>query len=457
MMMFAVVAISSLIVALFTLEYRWRPAALGAAFFLRIAIPSYIGDVGVPGLLPSLHVSTTLILSCGVVWTMASRKLPYGTTETAAPIPILWHVALGAVALGSIVSSESLNAMGSAAGLVLNQMVAPYLFCMLVYATSRQSATFVRNAGRLFAIVCVFESMIAIMVYVQILPQPFISVNRVVGEWVDAGRHPATLDHAITLGLLLVAGMLMTVYFRSRLTAISALIIMMVGIYLTQSRIALAGAIAAIAYLFFAGSKSFGERMIMLFAVGAGFVILSTSELSEGVLSRIQDDAGSTSARMRALQLFADNWTDFVVSGVGIERNKLYFNVNGLVSSGESAAICYAVGIGIPLTLLYFFLIVWIIGHCVRHTGYLSPPSASAIIVLVSIQFYSSIATESAAGLILWSTIGVALAATRPPSRITTHDTGPRPPSISANNRSRSTSNSRGTDNNRHSNLSRLA
>lgn len=442
MMIFGIVGILSLVIALFTVEYRWRPIALAGAFFLRIALPSYVGDIGVPGLIPSLHVSTTLILACSIVWALASRKIKSPTHEPAVQVPYFWHITLGAVAIGSIVSSESLNAMGSAAGLVLNQIVAPYIFCMLIYSTSHRSSTFAADAGRLFAMVCVFESMIAILVYFRVVQQPFLSVNRTVGEWVDSGRYPATLDHSITLGLLLVAGILMTVYFKSRATAIFALLVMVVGIYLTQSRIALAGAIAAITYLFFAGSKSFGERMITLFAAGTGLVILSMTELSDGVLSRIQDDEGSTGARMRALQLFVDNWTDFIVSGIGIERNKLYFNVNGLVSSGESAAICYAVGIGIPLTLLYFFLIAWIIRHCVRLTGYGSPPTAAAIIVVVSIQFYSSIATEQAAGLILWSTIGIALAATRGATKLPVAPINNRRQSESVANRSRPASTS---------------
>jgi hypothetical protein len=105
-----------------------------------------------------------------------------------------------------------------------------------------------------------------------------------------------------------------------------------------------------------------------------------------------------------------------------MELGKEFFLSRGLRSSGESAAICYAVGIGIPLTLLYFGLIIWMISRGIRRANSLSPASAAAIIVFASVQFYSSIATESAAGMILWATIGIALAAPQAVVRSRMHD-----------------------------------
>jgi hypothetical protein len=418
MTLFIVVAASSLVLAVLTAEHRRRPLALCVAFVLRIGLPSHVGDIGVLGVIPPLHISTMLILAYSVMWGLTSRKPRIDTQHQVSQVPFLCHLVLGVVLVGALASSQSFNAMGSAAGLMLNQIVAPYIFCMLLYAASCQSETFQKDAGRLFVLLCVIESIVALLVNYKLMAQPFLSAApSAINGTITADRYSATLDRPLALGLLLAAGIPMTAYLRSRITAFLAIFIMVAGISVTQSRIALAGAFVAVAYLFTIGSTSFRERITTLIMAFAGYVFLNVTGITEGVLERIQNDEGSTRARAQALQLFADNWTDFVVSGVGLERNKEYILSQGLISSGESAAICYAIGIGIPLTLLYFGLIAWLIRHGIRLANYVSPASASAIIVFGSIQFFSSIATESAAGLILWTTIGIALAAPRSNSR----------------------------------------
>jgi hypothetical protein len=315
------------------------------------------------------------------------------------------------VAVGSIIISEPQSATGSAKGLVLNQIIAPYIFCVLVYNVSRQHESVHRNAGRLFASICVFESVIALAVKFNVIPQPYLSAHSAIDSWIGLGtRQSATLDHPLTLGLFLAAGIPMAAYFRSRITAYFAISVMIVGISLTQSRIAVVGALFGVAYLLTIGSKMLRGRIILLATLAAGYAFLITTGIIQGLLDRIQDDEGSSRERAQALHLFTDSWRDFKLSGVGMQLAKQYFLSHGLYSSGESAAICYAIGIGIPLTLFYFSLMVWMIGHGIRQGKSLSPASTAAIITLASIQFYSSISTESAAGMILWTTIGLAFA-----------------------------------------------
>lgn len=402
------VAVASLLIALLTADPRWRPIALGGAFLLRIGLPAIIGNIGVPG---GPHVSTVLIISYAVIWPLASRRVQSNTENNLPRIPILCHLVLGMVALGSVIISEPQSATGSAKGLVLNQIVAPYIFCVLVHNVSRQHESVRQNAARLFASFCVFESLIALAVHFDVIPQPYLSAHSAIDSWVTLGtRQSATLDHPLTLGLFLVAGIPMAAYFRSRVTASLAISVMIVGISLTQSRIAVVGAFFGLAYLLTIGSKILRGRLILLATVAAGYAFLTTTGIIQGLLNRIQDDEGSSRQRAQALHLFADSWRDFKLSGVGLQLAKEYFVSHGLYSSGESAAICYAVGIGIPLTLLYFSLMVWMIGHGIWHGNSLSPASAAAIITFASIQFYSSISTESGAGLILWTTIGLAFA-----------------------------------------------
>jgi hypothetical protein len=307
---------------------------------------------------------------------------------------------------------------------VLNQIVAPYVFCILVYNTCCQSESLYKNAGRLFASVCVFESLVALAVKFQLIPQPYLSTYPSgVIAWISEGtRQPATLDHPLTLGLLLAAGIPMVAYYRSRTIAYFAIFMMMVGISLTQSRIAAVGALVGLAYFLIIGSKSLLGRINFLFVAAASYTFLYVTGFIQGVLGRIQDDKGSSLARAGAIRLFSEYWSDFKLSGTGMQLSKQYFLSHGLRSSGESAAISYSVGIGIPLTLLYFSLIIWMIVRGIQRARSIAPSSMAAIIVFASIQFYNSIATESADAMILWTTIGLALATPRAVVRSGMHD-----------------------------------
>ncbi|WP_432246486.1 O-antigen ligase family protein [Mycolicibacterium sp. ELW1] len=403
--------LASLVIALASANHRWQPYALSGAFFVRIAVPSEVGNISVSGALPSLHVSTVLILFYCVVWPLATRRKE-ASTPGPAPIPVLCHVIIGTVAAGSVIMSGSLASMGFVAGLTLNQIVAPYLFCVLVYNASRRHISLYEHAGRLFALICVLEAVIALAVHLQLVPQPYLSTFSSLNSWSSlVGRERGTLEHPLALGLFLVAGIPMAVYFRSRIMAYVAILLMVLGISFTQSRIAMLGAVAGIVYLMLIGSKSIRQRITLLIVAFAGYTALDSAGAFDGIRDRIKFDDGSSRGRILAFNQFVDNWRQFQFAGVGMELNKEYFRTHGIRSSGESAAIGYAVGIGIPLTLLYFAAIVWLIGRAVKQANRITPAAASAIIVLVSIQLYSSVTTESAAGMILWTTIGIALAA----------------------------------------------
>jgi hypothetical protein len=205
----------------------------------------------------------------------------------------------------------------------------------------------------------------------------------------------------------------MVAYFDSALIAILSAGLMVVGIALTQSRIAAMGAALGVFYLLASGLRSNSSRIAALGLGAAGLVVASNFGVFRSLIERIGDDKGSSQARTRSWTLFLDTWNDFGTVGVGMEGSKEYFLLHGLRSSGESATVAYAVGIGIPLTLLYMAIMVWLIGYGIRNSNKLMPASVAAIICFISIQLFSSISTESAAGMILWATIGLALATPR--------------------------------------------
>jgi len=400
-----------LLLALVTAQPRWRPLALGGAFLVRIGIPSvaFSGSS-----FAGLHIATLLVLAYALVWPSVARNADSNGQNRQPQIPILCHAIMVVVAAGTVIMSDSSSAAMYAATLTLNQLVAPYIFCMLIYKTSQHNASVHESAGKLFAAVCVIEALIAIAVLNKILSQPFEKWYAYNYWWSVIGdRQVATLDHPLCLGLLLAAGIPMVAYFDSALIAIFSFGTIIVGVGLTQSRISAAMAVIGIIYLCTYGAKSDSRR---LGAIAIGIIGFATA-LNLGVFSslsdRISNDHGSSLARTQSWQFFLDSWSDFGTVGVGMESSKDYFIQSGLRASGESAAVAYAVGIGIPLTLLYLGLMVWMIGYGLRKSNRLTPASVAAIVTFISIQLFSSISTESAVGMIMWATIGISLASPR--------------------------------------------
>lgn len=394
---------AAILLALLTADYRWRPLALGGAFALRIGLPTIVDYPHEATL--GLHASTILVLVLVIVWAPTTRTSSNKTRDSAPRIPLLCHMALLIVVIGTIITAESLLELKQNAAFAMNQMVAPYVMCMLIYNTSLHHKSLQKSAGRLFTLICVFQAIIAVAVYFEVIVQPFLSFYPKF-FW---SRQSATLDHPLVLGLLLAAGVPMTMYLRSRFITYCAILIIGMGIGLTQSRIAIFGAAAGLLYIFTIGSKSLSERITLLVTLGIGYVLVNDLKFFQELIGRFQYDDGSSETRAEAAQLFIAKWNDFKFTGVGIHRQKDYFLSNGLRASGESAAVSYAVGLGIPITLLFFSLIIWLIGRGIRQANFLSPASVSAIIAFASIQFFGSISSESAAAMILWVTIGIAL------------------------------------------------
>ena len=385
-----------LLFALLTADYRWRPLALGGAFLVRIGIPSAVSSATVLG---GLHLSTFLIIAYAIVWPLVTPKVASNAEKRLPQIPFLCHVTLVTVAAGSVMMSQSSSAALYIATLTMNQLVAPYIFCMLIYAVSQRNAEFYESAGKFYVLVCVAESIIAMAVRYHFIPQPFQASFAANSWWfaIDATRQLGTLDHSLCLGLLLAAGLPMVAYFDSPWIAMFSGGIIVLGLALTESRLAAAAAGIGFAYLVAFGTRTNARRL----GVIGGGVIAFLFALQFGVFSllidRFVDDRGSSLARTRSWTCFSDTWTD-------------YFVQQGFQASGESAAVAYAVGIGIPLTLIYFSLIVWLIGYGVRKSSRLAPASMAAIGIFIFIQLFSSISNESAVGMILWATIGIALA-----------------------------------------------
>jgi hypothetical protein len=122
------------------------------------------------------------------------------------------------------------------------------------------------------------------------------------------------------------------------------------------------------------------------------------------------DDTGSSEARAKALEYFLSRWSDFAVAGQGIGSSYRVAVQAGLQSSFENPTLMYGVDFGILFAVLYFGSMAVLVVRGFR-TG--NPGLALAgIMALVIPQTYSSLATRSAGGIIVWTVLAMVVIAT---------------------------------------------
>lgn len=388
--------------------------ALGSVFAAYIFLPFtpigriFVGNTGV-----GIHVATLLVSTLWVAKLVAHRS-ESRLERDGASIPTAVHYFVATFVVGALVNQVASGAApATAMAFILNQIIAPYLYFILCVDENRRDPTLMPLAAKSFVIVGMFQSVIAIGVVGGLWGQPY--ANAFSGSWwwhqqfVESGRQLGTLDSPLNLGLFLAACVPLASVFRSFAANAFCQFILIAGILLTQSRIAIIAGLAGVLYLMFFGIRQPGRRLAMIATVIVGYVAFNSFGLVSTLLERVANDKGSSDARTLAWGYLAAHWNEFLVTGVGIFDSKSYLISRGFYSSAESAIFSYAVAFGLAFTLCYFAAIAWIIVHAVRMEGRISGPAMSAILVAISIQFYSSVATESSAAFILWTTLFLAL------------------------------------------------
>jgi hypothetical protein len=394
-------------VAAFLLRARSRVLlALVPALWLLVPAIGSSTITGVSSGPLSVHPASWLVLAVFVV------RLFHDPASVRAVLGrrFLLFLVLSVVVAAAFLASST-SAAGGGMVLLVDQILAPVLFFLLLLAEA------VRGGGLVAMLRTVLLGFVALACAVAVAQWLTASVlfyesgfktqywyARNFGRWMGTLDQPLALSLVICVAAPLVAGLK-----RQWLQAL-LLALMAVAMVISQSRVGLAALAVAIAVVVLTGRRPVWVKTAMLVVMtGAGAAIMG-SPLIAGIAARMADDTGSSEARAKALEYFLSRWSDFAVAGQGIGASYRVAVQAGLQSSFENPTLMYGVDFGILFAVLYFGSMAVLVVRGFR-TG--NPGLALAgIMALVIPQTYSSLATRSAGGIIVWTVLAMVVIAT---------------------------------------------
>ncbi|MGO4805582.1 hypothetical protein AB4089_10685 [Arthrobacter sp. 2MCAF15] len=400
----------------------WIGVCLAAAFLFRKRVRVPLAAVlGLWLLVPAIGSATLTGVSSGpmsvhaATWLVAAVFLVRllhdpASIRTVLGAHFLLFLVLGLVILAAYLATST---SGNGGGMVLlvDQIVVPVLFFLLLLADA------VRGQGLVAMLRTVLLGLVALVCAVAVAQ--WLSGNVLFYEagfktqyWFarDAGRWMGTLDQPLALSLVVaVAAPLVAGLTRQWLQA-GLLALMAVGMLISQSRVGLVAlAVAIVVVVLFARRPVWVKTAMLLVMTGVGAAIM-VSPLVAGVAGRVADDTGSSEARGIALEYFLGRWSDFAVAGQGIGSSYRVAVQAGLQTSFENPTLMYGIDIGLLFSVLYFGAMAVLVCRGMR-TGY-PGLTLAGIMALVIPQTYSSLATRSAAGIVIWTVLAMVVIAT---------------------------------------------
>jgi hypothetical protein len=309
---------------------------------------------------------------------------------------------------------SNLQAQGlTQVGFIFDQMIAPILmFIMarsLIAVEGTRAALAVRNTVLALA---TLQCLIVGFVVSHALPQPYLDYY-LLQPWYTASfsaRQLGTLDHPLVLSVLFLVAIPLTASLRRGMLQMFLVGTFFTGILLTQSRTGLFLSILAMAFLAIRPKATVVFRLaIFLLGVVAGYILI-TQNVSLGVLDRLNFDGGSSLARAEAISVALTQWGTFLFQGQGVGSSFAIAAQSGLVTSFENPTLMYMFDFGLVSAILYFgtqFTLV-LLGKSI-----LAGSQLAALLGLVAVQSFSSVAAESALSSIIWILIALGTARTQ--------------------------------------------
>jgi hypothetical protein len=400
----------------------WIGVSLAAAFLFRKRARVPLAAVlGLWLLVPAIGAATVTGVSSGpmsvhpATWLVFCIFLVRLLHDPASLRMVLGRHFLLFLVLGLVIVAAFLatSTSGNGGGMVLlvDQIVVPVLFFLLLLAEA------VRGGGLVVLLRTVLLVLIALACAVAVAQWLsgnvlFYAAGFNTQYWFarDSGRWMGTLDQPLALSLVVsVAAPLVAGLTRQWLQA-GLLGLMAVAVLISQSRVGLVAlAVATVVVVLFVRRPVWVKTVMLLVMTGVGAAIM-LSPLVAGVAARVANDTGSSEARGIALEYFLSRWNEYAVAGQGIGSSYRVAVQAGLQTSFENPILMYGIDFGLLFAVLYFGAMTVLVLRGMR-TGY--PGLALAgIMALVIPQTYSSLATRSAGGIVVWTVLAMVVIAT---------------------------------------------
>ncbi|MGN7223896.1 hypothetical protein ACTHQN_13615 [Curtobacterium flaccumfaciens] len=395
-----------IIVATLTAKRPHIGIVLSLALYL--FVPAAASEIVVGELLASagqIYPATFLVLAV-----FAARLVVAGRSlggEVIRSYPLLVILVLFGV---TATVSNTLGGGDDGLAFLVNQAFVPIAAYFLTLEAARTRAGSAKWIARAFVGLAVVQGLIALAVRNGIIAQPYAEQLQIY-RWFALGEDRAlgTTDNALVLSTVLAVAVPLTLLIRQPLARIGCLAVLLSGVLLTESRVGIAIALAGVVVVVIRSNVSAVARGAFLGACALGALGLLLSPLGAGVLERISDDGGSSTARAAA---FKEVWGlvgDSLLLGGGTGRSIDVALSAGLGTSFENPFLMYAFDYGFVIAFLYFGVQLVVVLRGLR--GQLGAAgTAAGLIGFVSIQSFSSVSTSNTVGGIIWIVFALAAA-----------------------------------------------
>lgn len=388
---------------------RTRPRVLiGAVLCLWMLVPA-VGNSLITGVASgplSLHAASWLILAIFLI-----RMLHDPWSVHAALARHFFLFLTLAVVMAAAFLASATSETGGGIVLLVDQIMVPVLFCLVLLAEADRAGGLVTM---LRTVILTLVALVCVISIAQWLTHSFLfyefGYSNVYWFGRNSGRWMATLDQPLALSLVIsLAAPLVAGLKRAWLQGLM-LALMVVGVLITQSRVGLAAlAVTVVATLIFANMRVWIKAAMLAGAAACAAVIMA-SPLIAGVAARVVDDSGSAQARSLALEYFLGRWHGYALGGEGIGASYRLATQVGLETSFENPILMYSIDFGVVFALLYFGSMLVMVVRKGPRSGYKGVMLAGIMAVVIP-QTYSSLATRSAAGIMVWTVLAMVIIA----------------------------------------------
>ena len=305
------------------------------------------------------------------------------------------------------------SATGSGLVLFLSQMTGPVMLFMTINVELRRRPEHILVLRNWLVGIAAVEAVLAVIEWRRGLVLLYRSYYQT-QYWFDEvrfARWMGTLDHPLTLSMLLCAVVPLLAGIRQVWLQLPLLLVMSAGVLATQSRTGLVLVGLGVVYVLLSSRIHALMKVFSLGVVGAAAVYAANSALSSGVTERLANDTGSSLARTAALDFFLNNMGQFLLAGGGIGSSYQAADVAGLTTSLENSFLIYAVDIGVVFAVLYFGIQVAIVGQSFGRSSVPGLAIAGVVMIVVP-QTYNALGAQTFAAILLWTVLGMAASMT---------------------------------------------
>ena len=354
------------------------------------------GGTGIPSLMPVAWflVVAILVRLIFVPETLLTRLRPQRAGLIMLCVAAVW----------ALISTVTVSGMSGLASLT-DELVAP--ICLLLLASQASRPRDVRRLQQAVVGLGVAEALLALTEYLAGHDIGYVepaNVLREIGASTLLYRASGTMDHPLTLAVLLLLALGCSTVIPRRTLRTGVRLILVAGIAASGSRVATVGALVL---LLAVPGRSLSRRQILagIGLVGAVGILLVATPVGHLLAARNANDLGSAGVRVAAYRAFGHIVHSYLLFGGGIGSSfGVATQLTGLQASFESPFIMWTVDIGLWGTVL---LVGGLCALCIAR-GARGALVLTALLCLVVELTYSSFATNSSAGIVLALAIGVA-------------------------------------------------